>query len=301
MNIITIDGESQFDKLPDFKVMTGNFPKNIRTSNDGVLPFIATGNPTITGNLMVCAFSDQGASAFIDISRPMEELEAIGKNSLTLPTISIMDISAVDVLHKANALTALGFNRFAIYTDNPTSDEAINFFQRVEALGVKIYIAIYDLHQQIFIRRKTSISVSGFIIKTPDRFKNIIFPNLLKIIPMLVSDHETVIVEEEIFKPMDAVKAIGMGAHSVILTHILASTHEAVGKVFEFQGSYYKEYSTSIRRDSQNSQLITGPVINVLVEFETTLRDVMLVTGMENLAELRNFYRYFDVDKMEFV
>jgi hypothetical protein len=303
MNLITLDDKSDFDKLPDFEIQAGNFPKQIDPCQNGYLPFISTGNPTISGAFMVETFSEQRAQSIMDLSRSSEEFERVSKSVLNLPYVSVRTINTSDVLYKINELTSMGFLSFIIYTDNPTADESINFFQRIEAMSLDIGISVANSNQARFLMNNTILKIkNGFVIKTPHKYKDITKSDVLTTICKIkeLSSLYPVIVEDSIFKPMDAVKALALGADAVILSDILASTDESVGGTIERE-VMYRTYSMSGSGSITDCIQASGPAINILVEFETVLRDIMVINKSKNLSELAETYSHLDIKTFKMI
>ena len=97
MNLITLDDKSQFDKLPNFDIGVGNFPKNVSTYRNNLnIPIIAYGNPTVTGVRLADAFLDQGAQAMVDINLDIEIFRSLKGTVINLPIVRISSISAFE-------------------------------------------------------------------------------------------------------------------------------------------------------------------------------------------------------------
>lgn len=285
---ISVTDQSQFDTLPAFDKM----PIKARNINENTgYVFVASANPSVTGVVMAKTFYDQGSRAMMHLSKSIEEFKALKDDMLdTEPIVAITELN-IEILHKIQELVNIGYVNFTLYVPHPANE--VNIIQRIEAMGCRLYVAVSSV-EEIHALNKTSCKIDlGFILKVPiiySGYQQIDMETIPLIKSSLKYDYQQVLVEEEVFKPLDAVKAIALGADGVILADVLlAGSAESQATEISYNLSDLKEFSLESGERCVVDK--TGSVSNILMEFESALRSVMSMTGSDTFSELRKKYR----------
>lgn len=272
MDLLVIDGVSQFDKV---NIVADNRITIKRSDINYSLPFLTAGSMDITANNMLetalgCGFNgiipEEFSIEFLEIF--LDSLKAQGYTEFWAQVTGYQE-------HRLKELIRLGVKNIIIV--DPVSASHAEFHHVIDSStalssDVNWYAGPVQTYGQVrYLEKKVTgvvVQESGLnhavgfdIVGTVQGIKSL-FPNT------------KVIVNAEIFKAQDAVKALYIGADHVILNEIIAGTSETPSQAMQIDRSdrVYKKFRYGLVAEK-------GSVVNVFEEIEQVLLNTLFLTN----------------------
>lgn len=305
--------------VPKFSTIKSRKDVNLQTHMGAELlelPVISSNMDTVTGGEMCSAMGGAGGIGCLHRFMPIDEMVATWKErSLSNPIISIG--LGQHELDRAIALWKAGATHFCIDVAHGAQQTVVDQTNTLRGLLPQAYIIVGNF--------ASASSVRVFLERTPDsinaikvgigpgsacttRIKTGVgvpqFSAIQQIAAELKNTDIKVIADGGMKTPGDIVKALGAGAHFVMLGGMLAGTNETPGvPVYAGNGQYFKKYRGSASKESYGIQgkdqaYITaegesflvpckGPVAEIMQEIEGGIRSAMTYVGARTLDEFR--------------
>jgi hypothetical protein len=292
LNLITLSDTSVFDKI---KLPMPILGREEKTNQETQEAFVTTWNRSITSDELISLAHKNKIESCIRVGTVPKDPESFFTLKFRQDSIE-PEVATSRIKHQIDFAVDLGFRKFIVEIDSVKQSDMKLTYLWVDQIKLS-YEKKHSTRDSLIImvtisgRGRFFENSDGVILKMPTAAKLFYSIGLSDIVAIKSFTNKKIWVYDEIFKPIDAVKALMVGADKVVLSDALAGTDEAIGDLIEVDNNQYKIYSHNDTDDNIDLIRKTGSAQNIFNEYNQALEVVLDMSACASIKELQDLYK----------